>query len=358
MLAEDLRGEYQLLTGGPLDIFWDKDALAWGDDWRSEIETALSGATFFVPVLSATYFTRPECRRELLRFAEHANSRGVDELLLPVLYSPVQQLEDDSEAADEALRLVEARQWVDWRTLRLEERSSAAYRKGVHALASRLAQIMRNLTSPEGVALSSARTPDVTGVAASLQGGTGLVDLVAAGGTPLTELERSIGDFEPCVDRLTELTEAAKLTAQSSNERGYAVAGRLRAATSLTDTLETPANEVLALGVRLTQVMTGASQGIRLMLDVADRNPIAVLRDPEAGRFLARIQAFAEEAAALLSQLERLFEFLEEHGGYSRELRHPLRNMLQGIQSLRDAAAAADEWGLRTKSVLAVPELG
>jgi hypothetical protein len=76
-----------------------------------------------MPILSPRYFRREECRRELFAFASQAASLGVDELICPILYVPVDGLAVDS--PDEALSLVARAQYESWVDLRLcDERSS------------------------------------------------------------------------------------------------------------------------------------------------------------------------------------------------------------------------------------------
>ncbi len=89
-LAHAIEEEYNLLSGEPLELFVDRSSIAWGDKWRERIDSALSQTTFFIPIITPRYFTRTECRRELLEFAGKAKSLGVDELLLPILYVEVQ----------------------------------------------------------------------------------------------------------------------------------------------------------------------------------------------------------------------------------------------------------------------------
>ena len=99
-LGHDVQKQYGLVTGGRLELFLDRDAIEWGDDWRERIAEALSAATFFVPIMTPRYFDSAECRRELITFAREANRLGVESLLLPILYVTVPDLERE-DLADE-----------------------------------------------------------------------------------------------------------------------------------------------------------------------------------------------------------------------------------------------------------------
>ena len=88
--------EYNLLSGEPLKLFVDRNDLAWGEEWRERIDSSLAETTFFIPVITPRYFTRPECRRELLEFAAKAKMLGAEELLLPILYIEMRGLSAES----------------------------------------------------------------------------------------------------------------------------------------------------------------------------------------------------------------------------------------------------------------------
>lgn len=156
-LARSLAQEYALLTGDEFDLFVDRSSIEWGDLWRTRIAGALVNTTFFLPIVTPRYFRRPECRKELQTFYSQATSLGVSEYLLPILYVPVLDLDEDS--PDEAVAIVARTQYVDWTTLRLAGPESAEYRTAVNELASRLVGIAsalaaRATTSPTGVLAS------------------------------------------------------------------------------------------------------------------------------------------------------------------------------------------------------------
>lgn len=144
-LAERIKAEFALITGEELALFVDREDILWGEEWRSRIDTALKRTTFFVPVLSPRYFTRDECRRELLDFAGQAQALGVVELILPVLYVAISDF--TSENPDEVVALASRMQYEDWTDLRLFSDSSPEHRRAVNGLASRLAEIARTVAA-------------------------------------------------------------------------------------------------------------------------------------------------------------------------------------------------------------------
>jgi hypothetical protein len=138
-LAENLRREFALTTGEALALFIDRTAIDWGDEWRRRIDGALTETTFFIPIVTPRYFTRPECRRELLDFSAQARSLGTSELILPIQYAKIKDFSDQN--PDEAIALVARMQKVDWSQLRLTGSRSSDYRTAVNSLAVRLADL-------------------------------------------------------------------------------------------------------------------------------------------------------------------------------------------------------------------------
>lgn len=63
-LARDVSAQFEMLTGEPITLFLDKDAIRWGEDWRATIDTSLASVAFFIPVMTPRYFMSAECRRE------------------------------------------------------------------------------------------------------------------------------------------------------------------------------------------------------------------------------------------------------------------------------------------------------
>lgn len=138
-LASAIKAEYDVLTGGDLNLFIDRDTLLWGDAWKERIDSKLTQTTFFIAIITPRYFMRPECRREFLAFLAQAESLGVREYLLPVLFASTPDLTVDS--PDEMKSIVARTNFVDWRQLRLLDNSSSEYRREVHSLANRLVEI-------------------------------------------------------------------------------------------------------------------------------------------------------------------------------------------------------------------------
>jgi hypothetical protein len=135
-LADALRNEYALSSGEELDLFVDREGIRWGDAWRTRIDEAVGEVPFFIAVITPTYLKSVECRRELIAFSGRAKSRGLDPLLLPILYTTVPELSPDS--SDEVVGLIARTQYADWRKLRNKKLDSEEHMNAVQLLAENL----------------------------------------------------------------------------------------------------------------------------------------------------------------------------------------------------------------------------
>jgi len=146
-LARSISEEFELLSGEPLTLFVDREDISWDEAWRERINEALAETTFFIPIITPRYFTRPECRGELLEFPARAKSIGTDELLLPILY--VKPLDFSPDSLDEAVSVVAKTQYENWQDLRLVEPASREFRRSVNALARRLLEIANRVSEDQ-----------------------------------------------------------------------------------------------------------------------------------------------------------------------------------------------------------------
>ncbi|WP_425864780.1 toll/interleukin-1 receptor domain-containing protein [Arthrobacter sp. TWP1-1] len=142
-LADLIRSEFEFLTGETIEIFVDSAEIQWGQDFRARLDEAMQSTTFFIPVLTPTYFLREECRKEMVQFVSSATSLGLQELLLSIRYAPVLELCEGS--SDELKDIAARMQFEPWDDVRLLDEASSQYRTRVNKLATRLVQLTRDL---------------------------------------------------------------------------------------------------------------------------------------------------------------------------------------------------------------------
>lgn len=68
-----------------INIFYDKDALDWGDDWKGQILAGVEQSEFAIIVISKNFFHREWTERELNELLNRQNKSG-ERIILPILH--------------------------------------------------------------------------------------------------------------------------------------------------------------------------------------------------------------------------------------------------------------------------------
>lgn len=90
-LVEEL---YQSLNKLGVAIFYDKESLEWGDNWKDRILNGTKKAEFAIIVISENFFDREWTERELSEFLNRQNRNG-QKLILSILHNiTVSQLQE------------------------------------------------------------------------------------------------------------------------------------------------------------------------------------------------------------------------------------------------------------------------
>jgi formylglycine-generating enzyme required for sulfatase activity len=136
-----LSGEVRAYTGRPFHIFQDTEDIKWGEQFAERIDEALAAITFFIPILTPSFFNSTFCRYELEEFLAREQELGRSDLVLPVYYIEVAALEDKHLRNDDPLaQTLAARQRVDWRELRFESFDAPQVRRTLAQMAQQIAR--------------------------------------------------------------------------------------------------------------------------------------------------------------------------------------------------------------------------
>ena len=100
-------------------LWQDREAIATGDRWESEIAKAIDEAAFFIPIITPRAVASKYCQLEFDSFLTRERALGRDDLVFPVLYVNVPALADEARwRAHPVLSIVGERQYFDWRRFR------------------------------------------------------------------------------------------------------------------------------------------------------------------------------------------------------------------------------------------------
>lgn len=339
-LARDLVAQYEMLTGEAIELFLDRDSLAWGNAWKAKVDGSLASVAFFIPVISPRYFQSTECRRELRSFATQAQRLGLTELIMPLLYVDFAGLHVE-QPTDELIDTVNRFHWEDWTQVRYLERESGEYRRRVVLLAERL-----SAANVEAAKASTDAMADKTAVAIGEDDeAPGLMDRIADAETALPEWSKTVERVGEIIVDLGRQMEEAQAAMEAADARGKGFVGRLTVARNLAHELSDPGDEVVSLGNDFVEKLNEVDSGIRAIIEMVAQSAQG---DPEEKaaivEFFETIRGLAVSAHEGLDSLDAFLTQMEPLERMSRDLRAPLRKFRQGLTLMLEARAISDEW--------------
>ena len=153
-LRDRIQRELRVQLGRSTKTFrlWqDKEAIASGKLWEEEIKTAVGQAVFFIPIITPTVVRSPYCRFELEAFLAREAELGRGDLVFPILYVQVPELEDIArQKNDPVLSIIAKRQYLDWRELRHRDVHSENVKEMVARFCAQIGDALRqSWVSPE-----------------------------------------------------------------------------------------------------------------------------------------------------------------------------------------------------------------
>lgn len=134
-----------------LRLWQDKSAIAHGKLWEAEIKTAIADSVFFIPIVTPTAVRSSHCKIEFDAFLAREAALGRSDLVFPIHYIRVPQLEDEGVWRDNPLlSIIGARQYIDWLRLRHLDVGSTEVRVAVEGLCANIVRaLQQRWVSPE-----------------------------------------------------------------------------------------------------------------------------------------------------------------------------------------------------------------
>jgi len=348
-LADDLREQFRLLTAEKLELFVDRDDIQWGEAWKERIDTAIAGTTFFIPIITPSYFRSAECRRELLKFAREAERLGLGQLLMSVYWIRVPELDDNPESSsDEAIRFVAKYNLEDLKDARAEDRDSAAYRKAVIKLAEELVKRAESVRQVEDVPTALAETKVSEGQSEDANG-PGIIDRLAATEYAMPKAVELLQEIGQRMEEINENLERASGDFDAATKRGQGMKAALSVTNRLANELSEPATSIATAGEKYGQVLADVDSGVTARFELLDMSEDLTSDDKQ---FLQEL--IGANTAAIEGQkgLEALLVAAEPVATFSRSLRQPIEDMRRGLRGVIDGNAVVADWARRATGLL------
>jgi hypothetical protein len=123
-IQRELRGQLGR-TRGAFRLWQDRSAIAEGRLWEEELRSAIAESVFFIPIVTPTAVRSHHCKLEFELFLSREAALGRRDLVFPILYIRVPELEDQRQwRQDPVLSVIGMRQYADWQNLRHVEVNS------------------------------------------------------------------------------------------------------------------------------------------------------------------------------------------------------------------------------------------
>jgi formylglycine-generating enzyme required for sulfatase activity len=121
-LRELLRSQLQLRIGRnpKVHIFQDVAAIPPGTDWERQIDDALKSSSFLIAIVTPALLQSEWCSREIMLFREKEAELGRNDLIFPLHYIDVNDLDPGSNEDCHDVKvysLLRSRQWIDFKQL-------------------------------------------------------------------------------------------------------------------------------------------------------------------------------------------------------------------------------------------------
>ena len=134
---------------GRFEIFFDRQNIRWGQQWRERIDGSIASSVFLFPVITPRFFQRPECRRELERFLDIEKQLDRNDLIFPIYYFNCPLLNDaERRKSDPLAEIIAARQYFDLREFRFEPMTSPALGRLLADMAGQIVEAMERDMPP------------------------------------------------------------------------------------------------------------------------------------------------------------------------------------------------------------------
>jgi hypothetical protein len=366
-LAQQLVAQFRLATGGDvLDLFMDRTDIRWGDGWKARIEGAIAGTTFFIPVITPSYFRSQACRDELFQFAREAEKVGLNRLLMPIYWRTVPELEEaPEESPDAAIRLVHHANYENMRGARLEDEESAVFRKAVDTLADELvkraAEAERVEDRPPEPRRGAPRSEDAAEAGLWPDGdesggepddeAPGMLDRVVAGEDALAAITETAEAIRETLEQVGAIAQSADAEIQAAAAKGSRGARAALAATErFAQRLDDPAQALERLGNDYSMKLADLDDGVRAQLEMW--SPGGDTLSPSQREELKAFEGVAATSDQMADQLDEFLSIMEPMTSMSRSLRVPLRRMRKGLQGITDGRSTIRHWADRATELL------
>ncbi|MDF5756188.1 hypothetical protein [Spongiactinospora sp. TRM90649] len=280
-----------------------------------------------------------ECRRELLNFVGKAESLGLKELFLPIIYAPIRQLDDSEDSDDEIVSLIRRTQYSDWRQLRLLDENSSTYREAVNHLATRLVDIADALQE------NPPELPTAEGLAkdAPIVDGPGIIDIMADAEAAIPIWVQSMEDLVRLMHELQEAVVPMAEELRANDQAGKGFTGRLQLMRKFATQIDPIADRLMAIANRYADQIVTINPAVLAAIRELQEGSGASTAE-ERATFIRTMSDLAQNMYPVVRGMDELVQNINRSKNVSRDLSRPLNKLTRALSSLQDGYVLIEQW--------------
>lgn len=322
--AHDLVDAYALLYGHTLQLFVDREDIAWGEDWANKLKQELGTATFLLSAVTPRYLSSNACREEVLTFSTViTQAHEPMQLLLPLMWVDISTT-DVVDSNDPVRQRLLASQYEDVTSLRRVDPSSAEYYKVVEHIATRLRHTIEQRISVEQSPVSPSKSND-----ALSDEGPDIIDIWGQLDAAQDKLEPAARNVGEALETLTQVMSSNSLPALTNPRQAAAVFLQLG------KKLESPRSNL----VHSTTELSAAWNEIdKLMTDLLRLPMASDIRDELTETIKGLVRALT------FPGLDDLDFMIKQMSSMSRHLRPTGQALTKAIRLIQSIQKSAETW--------------
>ncbi|WP_346922071.1 toll/interleukin-1 receptor domain-containing protein [Glutamicibacter creatinolyticus] len=347
-LHRDLVNVIKLRSNRDIEIFRDRHAIAWGDRWKSTIDTGLANASVLFVIATTHYLASENCRGEFLDFLNAAKSSEITDarrLILPIM--PMKSSVFNADSEDEVAREIAEIQFELIEDAVIDGEGSPAWKRALIRLADRFIEVVEQAEAQAVIAQETeygskgdSDSPDsrqTDGENSEALEEPGFLDAIAKveeDFTEMTDLVNTMGShMTSVVAPMGEIDIASSTSAKEMNAKVALIAKKM-----------TPDSQALGnIGRDLRDRVNSIDVNIRSLVRLAksdEEHFAGGVRD-----FLKTAQSSMSVATEVEDQMEDLLTSMAPAEAASSIMRNALKPMRSGIVAFSDAIRVMSKWG-------------
>jgi len=329
-----LQTELRVQTGYEIPIFYDRENILVGQQWKERIRSSLDGTTLLIVILTPLFFSSSACRAEVVHFLDREKRLGREDLIIPVRYIATPEL---LKSDDEIVITLKERQYFDATDLRFEDLDSPKSRQAIARLASQVITALER--QPHELNVEDTAQPSLQD---TVDDSPGFLELLAAAEEAMPQLQGTMESFTVELENFGDQTRTATDEMDQASTSSKPSAVKLAITHKLKVRLEEPVSQMERLAAEYNDQLTVISAGVDALIGrVAEANDEEI---DAATELLDVFDGLKTASSESFDSLSGLRETLARNYSLSAALRPTLRRMSNALQSMLPSRDEFARW--------------